>query len=228
MSYAEHPVNPRSGRSPLPDTREMSTEMASGEVNINDLLKSIPVGDIAAQFGIDESTAEQAVTQALPGLLGGMAVNASNDEGAGKLTAALKKHEGAKIDGLAAVDTEDGKKIVKHVLGDKQDAVALALGEQGGGGLGDIVKQLLPVLAPIVMAFLANQFSGGSKTASDDSQGGGIGDLLGQLLGGGSGASASSGGGIGDLLGGLLGGGSGSKSGGGIGDILGGLLGGGR
>ena len=163
--------------------------MASGDVNINDLLKHIPVGDIAAQFGIDEATATRAVTQALPGLLGGMAVNASSDEGAGKLTAALKKHEGQAPATLDAVDTADGAKIVKHVLGDKQDAVALALGGQGEGGLGDIIKQLLPVLAPIVMAYLANRLMGGSKADSGSestaSAGGAIGDLLGGLLGGG-------------------------------------------
>lgn len=183
--------------------------MASGDVSISDLLKHIPVSDIAAQFGIDEATATQAVTQALPGLLGGMAVNASNDEGAGKLTAALKKHEGQAPATLKAVDTADGEKIVRHVLGDKQDAVALALGGQGAGGLGDIIKQLLPVLAPIVMAYLANQLMGGSKSDSGSE-------------------SASAGGGIGDLLGGLLGGGSNGKSSGGLGDLLGGLLGGGR
>lgn len=198
------------------------------DVNINDLLKSIPIADIASQFGIDESTAQQAVSQALPGLLGGMAVNASDEEGAGKLTAALKKHEGARIDTLSSVDTADGEKIVNHVLGDKQEAVALALGEQGGGGLGNLIQKLLPVLAPIVMAYLANQLGGGSKSGSTGAgDGGGIGDLLGGLLGGGS-TSASSSGGLGDVLGGLLGGGSGGKSGGGLGDLLGGLLGGGR
>ncbi len=201
--------------------------MASGDVNINDLLKDIPIGEIASQLGIDEATATRAVTQALPGLLGGMAVNASGEEGAQQLTSALKKHEGAKFTGLDAVDTEDGKKIVKHVLGDKEQDVALALGSQGEGGLGDIIQKLLPILAPIVMAFLAKQLGGGSQTAQAGNSGGGIGDLLGGLLGGGSGSN-SSGGGIGDLLGGLLGGGSGSsgKAGGGIGDLLGGLLGG--
>lgn len=200
--------------------------MAS-DVNMNDILKDIPLGDIAAQFGIDESTAKQAVTQALPGLLGGMAVNASSDEGATQLTSALKKHEGAKFKGLSAVDTEDGKKIVKHVLGDKEQDVARALGSQGEGGLGDIIQKLLPVLAPIVMAFLAKQLGGGSQTNQTASSSGGIGDVLGGLLGGGSGSGSSSdGGGLGDLLGGLLGGGSGSagKSGGGLGDLLGGLL----
>ena len=193
--------------------------------DINELLGEIPIGDIAAQLGVDEATAKQAVTQALPGLLGGMAVNASNEEGASKLTAALKKHEGAQFKGLDAVDTEDGQKIVQHVLGDKQQDVAMALGSQGQGGLGDLIQKLLPILAPIVMAFLAKQFGGGSQPAQT-SNSGGIGDLLGGLLGGSSSANASAGGGdLGDLLGGLLGGGS-KQSGDGLGGLLGGLLGG--
>ena len=102
--------------------------------DINELLGEIPIGDIAARLGVDEATAKQAITQALPGLLGGMAVNASSEEGATKLTSALKKHEGAKFKGLDAVDTEDGQKIVQHVLGDKQQDVAMALGSQGEGG----------------------------------------------------------------------------------------------
>ena len=200
--------------------------MASG-ININDLLNNIPIADIASSFGVDEATAKQAVQQALPGLLGGMAVNASNEEGAGKLTAALKKHESTNISGLSAVDTADGQKIVNHVLGDKQDAVARSLGAQAGGGIGDLIPKLLPILAPIVMSFLAKQMGGGSATNTSNSTGGGIGDLLGGLLGGGSGSTD---GGLGDLLGGLLGGGSNSNSnsnsGGGLGGLLGGLLGG--
>lgn len=194
--------------------------------DINELLGEIPIGDIAARLGVDEATAKQAITQALPGLLGGMAVNASSEEGATKLTSALKKHEGAKFKGLDAVDTEDGQKIVQHVLGDKQQDVAMALGSQGEGGLGDLIQKLLPILAPIVMAFLAKQFGGGSQTAQADNSGG-IGDILGGLLGGsgsGSGSNAA-GGDLGDLLGGLLGGGS-KQSGGGLGGLLGGLLGG--
>ncbi len=96
------------------------------------------------RFGIDEAAAKQAVTQALPGLLGGMAVDASSEEGATQLTSALKKHEGAKFKGLDAVDTEDGKKIVKHVLGDKEQDVALALGRRVRVGWETSFKSFCP------------------------------------------------------------------------------------
>lgn len=192
-------------------------------LNLDDLLGQIPLGDIAERFGVDEDTANAAVRQALPGLLGGLAVNASDNEGAGKLEKALERHvdSGAK-GGLVAIDTDDGEKIVNHVLGDKKSDVVQALGAQSGSsGIADLIPKLLPILAPIIMQFLAGGFS---KQQADPDDNGGIGDLLGGLLGGGS---QQSGGGLGDLLGGLLGGGS-QQSGGGLGGLLGGLLGGNR
>lgn len=199
--------------------------------DLDALLAQVPVDDIAQKLGVDEGTALSAVKQALPGLLGGMAVNASDPEGEQKLVSALDKHTPAsgKIS-LDAVDTEEGKKIVKHVLGDKEDAVAQALGSNAGdSGIAKLIPMLLPMLAPIVMQFLAGKFGGGSDAKSTQQSGGGIsggiGDLLGGLLGGGSQTSqAQSSGGLGDILGGLLGGGS-SKSQGGLGGLLGGLLG---
>ncbi|GAA1320648.1 DUF937 domain-containing protein [Leucobacter albus] len=193
---------------------------------LDSLLSQVPVGELAAKLGVDEDTALAAVKQALPGLLGGLAVNASSDEGKQQLEGALSKH--TPTDGkisLEAIDEKDGEKIVKHVLGDKQDAVANALGQQAGNaGIAKLIPMLLPLLAPIVMQFLAGKKQ--QAPAADDN-GGGIGDVLGGLLGGltGGGQSApASGGGIGDLLGGLLGGGGG-KSQGGLGGLLGGLLG---
>lgn len=190
-------------------------------VNIDQLLSDIPLDDIASSLGVDRETASRAVQGALPGLLGGMAVNASDEDGAGRLTAALKQHEGQQFARLKDVDTDDGAKIVNHVLGDRQQDVALALGQQAGGGIGDLIPKLLPMLAPIVMAFLAKQVGGGaggssSTQAQPADVEGMLGDLLGGLMGGGSGGS--SGGGLGDLLGG-------GGSDGGLDGLLGGLLG---
>lgn len=178
------------------------------------LLSQVPVGELAAKLGVDEDTALSAVKQALPGLLGGLAVNAASDEGKQQLEGALSKH--TPTDGkisLEAIDEKDGEKIVKHVLGDKQDAVANALGQQAGNpGIAKLIPLLLPLLAPIVMQFLAGKAkaapaaeeTGGGLTGGKQAPaaGGGIGDLLGGLLGGGSKPQA---GGLGGLLGGLLG-----------------------
>ncbi|QAY72219.1 DUF937 domain-containing protein [Agromyces protaetiae] len=206
---------------------------------IDDILNQLPVGDIAKKLGVDEQTAQKAIDEALPALLAGLGANASDPAGAASLEKALVKHDNNLAVGginLDDVDEEDGKKIVKNVFGDNTDQVVGVL-EKKEGGVGDIVGKLLPILAPIVLSFLASKFLGGNKQeaapAEAGASGGGIGDLLGGLLGGGGASGGDSGGGLGGLLGGLgglFGGGSGggASSGGGLGDLLGGLLGGGK
>ncbi|PPG27025.1 DUF937 domain-containing protein [Pseudoclavibacter sp. RFBB5] len=215
--------------------------------DINELLKLIPVDDIANQLGVDKQTAQQGIQAALPTLIGGLQANAADPAGAKSLEHALEKKDTSLVEGrvsLADIDTNDGEKIVKNVFGSNTDQVAAALGSAPGGQTSGLVQKLLPILAPIVLAWLAKKFLGGQQGASTTAgsgSGGGLEDLLGGILGGGSGSSAGSanagggaGGGLGDILGQVLGGASGSGKpaggglGGGLGDILGGLLGGGK
>lgn len=158
--------------------------------SLDDLLSQLPVGDIARKLGVDESVANGAIAQALPQLLGGMSKNIRSAEGLNALESALDDHrtDGA-LPAVDTIDAEDGKKIVRHVLGDSQDQVARGLSMESLSG-----GNLLAVLAPIVMSYLGNNKS------STPSSGGGLGEILGGMLGG-------AGGGLGDMLGGVLGGG---------------------
>lgn len=196
-------------------------------MDIDEILKQVPIGDIAQKLGVSEDVARQAVQEGGAALLGGLAKNAETPEGSAAIEAALAKHDG--FSGAASlddVDEADGQKIVSHVFGGNADQVAQTLtNDQKTAGI-DFGK-LLPILAPIVMGLIAN----GQKGASNG--GGGLGEILGGLLGGGQQqqGQASGGGGLGDILGGLgglLGGGGNSGSGGGIdiGGLIGGLLGG--
>ncbi len=199
--------------------------------SIDDLMAQIPISDVASRLGVSEPEAEQAVRAALPALLGGMEANAADPAGAASLAKAVGEHDGSLLEGgvdLDQVDTDDGSKIVSNVFGDNKDAVVNQLGGLGGGLSSGMIAKLLPMLAPLVMSFLARSFGGGggAKSAAPgasetkDAGGGGLGDILGGLLGGGGGGGKGGGG-----LGGLLGGGSG------LGDVLGGLgglLGGGK
>ena len=182
--------------------------------DIDTLMNQIPIGDIAKQFGVSEDDAEAAVRSALPGLLGGMAANAVDTEGAVSLEKALGQHAGQATPARAAdVDVADGERIVGHVLGDKTDRVASGLADANPSAnvTGDLIKKVLPIVAPIVLAWLANKFLGGGSgggsagAAKKADGGGGIGDLLGGILGGMTG-SGSGGGDLGGLLGGLFGG----------------------
>jgi hypothetical protein len=138
-----------------------------------------------------------------------MEANARDPRGATSLARALGEHDDDLLDGgidFDQVDTDDGHKIVRNVFGDNREQVINRL---GSGGKDSMISKLLPMLALIVMSFLAKRVLGnsksssGGKTSAGDALPGGLGDLLGGLLGGGSGSS----GGLGDLLGGLLGGG---------------------
>ncbi|VXB81114.1 conserved hypothetical protein [Pseudoclavibacter sp. 8L] len=226
----------------LTRSRDWCRAIDQGELmtDITELLALIPVDDIAGKLGVDKQTAQQGIQAALPTLIGGLQANAADPAGAASLEHALAKKDTTLVDGrvsLADIDTNDGQKIVDNVFGSNTDQVAAALGSAPGGQTSGLVQKLLPILAPIVLAWLAKKFLGGQQGASTTasaSSGGGLEDLLGGILGGGSASgSKAGGGGLGDILGGILGGaggasGSGSAAGGGLGDILGGLLGGGK
>ncbi|HKE73637.1 MAG TPA: DUF937 domain-containing protein [Acidimicrobiales bacterium] len=113
-----------------------------------------------------------------------MSGHAQDPQGAASLEAAVAGHDPGLIEGgvdLGRVDTADGAKIVHNVLGDNEDQVVKTL---GGGGLdAGILQKALPMLAPLVMAFLARSFTGGGQGGGGG--GGGLGDVLGGLLGGG-------------------------------------------
>jgi hypothetical protein len=172
---------------------------------VDELLSQIPIDQLAGRLGVDEQTAEQATRQALPALLSGMHANAQNSDGAGSLAKAIGQHDNDLLnDGVDVdqVDTADGDKIVQHVFGDTRGQVVDQLGSVGGSGGSDLMAKLLPMLAPIVMSYLARRLtpSGAGTPAASSEGNGGLGDVLGGLLGG-----AGQSGGLGDLLGGLLG-----------------------
>lgn len=196
---------------------------------LDDILKQVPIDDIAEKLGVSRDEAKVAVEQGGAVLLGGLAKNAETDEGSAAIQNALKKHVGgagaSKVDDI---DQADGDKIVSHILGSKKTEVTKELTESKATPGIDFGK-LLPILAPIVMGLIANASK--DKTAKADAgaeSSGGIGDLIGGILGGGNNSGSSGSGGIGDVIGGLFGGGASGGSGGGldIGGILGGLFGG--
>ena len=90
-----------------------------------------------------------------------MEANAQDPAGAASLGKAIGSHDAGLVEGgvdLDQVDTDDGDKIVGNVFGGQRDQVVNQLGNQGGGDSGLIAK-LLPLLAPIVMSYLAKQMS---------------------------------------------------------------------
>lgn len=203
---------------------------------VDEIIAGLPIDQLAAELGADPDATLAAVREAVPALFGGLQANVADPQGALGLAEALTQHaELDPLDGvdLGSVDVEDGAKIVQHIFGAQPEQIQTL----GAGASGSLMKQLLPILAPIVLSYLAKRLGVGSAKSSGSS-GGGLGDLLGPILGGVLGGSAgggsqsqaepSNGGDIfGQILGQVLGGGAQTtqQSGGASGDILGQILG---
>ncbi len=158
----------------------------------DEILGSLPIDQIASELGAQPQEVEQASAAILPALLGGLDANA-NDGGAGSILQALGQHDPSLLDGgvdLSQVDSSDGQAIASHIFGGNEEEVIARLGGSGASGVGgQLVKKLLPILAPIVLSWLAKQVlgraGGGATQSAGGSGGGGLGDILGSILGGG-------------------------------------------
>lgn len=203
-------------------------------------LEGAPLQQIAQQLGVGRTQAAGAVSAALPLLMGALGRNASQPQGAEALFGALQRdHAGAPdlggllgmVLGGAQTRQTDGAGMLGHIFGGQQDRAEQHLGEATGLG-GDRAGQLMKILAPIVLAYLAKRmFSGndGGGAAADLGGGNASADVLGAILGQEQQAVRQQGGLGGGLLGAVL-----DQDGDGqlgLGDLLkigGGLLGGRR
>ncbi len=199
---------------------------------LDDLINQIPVADIASRLGANEGEVSSAIKTLVPALVGGIQQNVqAEDIDSSKLESAVA-HQGASglLDGGVSVDQVDAKQgdqfVARIFGGNDSNQVASALSGAGAGN-SDLIKKLLPILAPIVLAYIGKRLTQGSAPASTpqaapSGSGGGLTDILGSILGGGKPAGGDNP--LGSILGSVLGG----DKGGAIGDILGGLLRGGK
>jgi hypothetical protein len=179
--------------------RWSGTGASLGRVSdLDDLLAQIPTDRLAARLGVDRATADAAIRQTLPALVGGLHANAQDPAGAASLTGALGRHDPGLVEGgvdLDRVDPADGDKIVGHVFGDTRGQVVQALGATGSPTVTrDLVAKLLPLLAPIVMSYLAKRLGGAQGSAAGGTAGSNVvADILGSLLGAAAGSAHSTG-----------------------------------
>ena len=171
-------------------------------------LQGAPLQQLAQQMGAGTDETEQAVAAALPMMLGAMGQNAAQPQGASALFGALQRDHnvggGLDLGGLLgsllgggasagnAAAAPDGAAILGHIFGNNQERAESSLGQ--ATGLGGNAGQLLKLLAPIVMAYLAQRVSAGGMDAGNlgqtlgqerermQQQGGLGGGLLGSLL----------------------------------------------
>lgn len=145
-------------------------------------LQGAPLQQLSRQLGTDPDQTGNAVAAALPLLLGALGRNSAQPQGAQALYGALQRDHGGGMDlgsvlgavlGGGTSRQTDGAAILGHVLGRAQPRTAQGLGQATGLGSSQAM-QLLAMLAPIVMSFLAN------RSARQGLDAGGLGELLGQ------------------------------------------------
>lgn len=134
-------------------------------------LQGDTLAQMSRQLGTDESTAAQAISMALPMLLGGLAREAESPDGAQSLNRALEEdHDGGVLDNVSAVFSPgpqgaadvavpralNGSGILGHVLGGRREPVQQGIGRATGLD-SQQVGRLLMMLAPIVMAYLGRR-----------------------------------------------------------------------
>ena len=143
------------------------------------------INGVSSQIGQSKSKTSNLLSMALPMLMQAMKKNANSSEGASGIMGALQKHDGSILDNIGDLFTgknadtvsNDGGKILGHVLGNRKENIQNALSQKSGMDAG-AVDQILKVAAPIVMGVLGKQ----QRQNKVDSPNG-IEGLLGGLIG---------------------------------------------
>lgn len=157
--------------------------MASLTEELASNLQGPAASEFAQRLGISQEQSSAAIAAALPLLMGALGRNASEPQGAQALFGALRKdHAGRDLAGvlgsvLGGGGDADGGAILGHILGSRQPRAEAGIAQATGLGEGQ-AGQLLKMLAPIVMAWLAQRALG--REGSGDAAGA---SALGGLLG---------------------------------------------
>ncbi len=158
---------------------------------------------IGQQFGLTEEQTRAAFDALTPVVASGVRRSAQSETG-------LQDILNAALNGNHAGDTTSGNDVLGQIFGSKDVSRGVAQQLSATSGIGAaVLKQLLPIVASIVMGQVAKKMGGGGQSSGS---GGGLGDILGDILGGGQQqqepAPQSGGGGLGDILKDILGGGA--------------------
>lgn len=147
------------------------------------MLNSGSLGQVSQMLGVGEKEATSAIEEVLPMLLKGMQGQAKNKDTRDGFLQALRDHGQDDVNDfskfLKNVDTDDGAKIVKHLLGSKQEEVAAKAKKKSGLDTKTILK-IMAIAAPFLMSKMGNT----AKKETAKSKSGDMMSIVGGLLDG--------------------------------------------
>ena len=119
------------------------------------MLQSGALEQVSGMLGVDDKSAESAIESVMPMLLQGMQGQMKNENTRSGFLQALTDHSKDDTEDLKKavknVDTDDGAKIVKHLLGAQEEEVAAKATKKSGLDTKTILK-IMAILAPILMS----------------------------------------------------------------------------
>lgn len=141
------------------DLIEMMQSMMSSQV----------VSQLSSNVNANQESTETAMSVLIPTMIGALNRNVQSPGGAEALASALDAdHDGSILDDLAGWFGQGGQQadpyrsagIIKHLFGDREEAVAEQVGNMAGMDRNAIMQMMIK-LAPVVLGMLGKQRSGG-------------------------------------------------------------------
>ena len=123
------------------------------------MLQSGALDQVSGMLGVDGKSAESAIEYVMPMLLKGMQSQMKSEDTKYGFLQALNDHSKQDTRDMSKfirnVDTDDGDKIVNHLLGSEKDAVAAKAKKKSGIDTKTILK-IMAILAPLLMTRMGN------------------------------------------------------------------------
>ena len=149
------------------------------------LLSDGAIKALAKKTGLGPKQLKKILPLAVPLLIKMLTKNASEKDGALSLLSALTQHTSKKTmeQQIEEADTDDGDKIIGHILGKEKDQSLLSLSSQSGLSQNE-VSSVLSGIAPALLSGLSMATASGGSGKVDLSDGLDLGEVMTLLTGG--------------------------------------------
>jgi hypothetical protein len=152
---------------------------------------------LSRQFGLSQQQTQSAVEALLPAFSQGLRRNTADPYGMGSFVTAMASGQHAKYfedagKAFAPAGVEEGNGILGHLFGSKELSRAVAGQAAQATGIGqDVLKQMLPVIASMIMGGLFKQSANQAQAGGFGGSGNPLGEIIEQMMrqGGAGGAS---------------------------------------
>ena len=143
---------------------------------------------MARQYGLSQAQVQDAVAALAPAFSQGLKRNAATPTDLGAFLSALASGQHAKYfedaaNALSPRGVEDGNGILGHLFGSKELSRAVAAQAAQATGIGqEVLKQMLPALATMIMGGLFKQSTGQVQPSGSGNAGNPLQDIIEQMI----------------------------------------------